>query len=200
MPKKKPARITSVKKGDLYETKTGQLLEVTNGRLKVSDQGTSFEGRQIEFDLDAAKPAPAETTDRYYLDELAKKLSKNDYAEWIAAGEREAEGIAAAKQPAPTPAPKPKTSSPPASGPKPHAPMSQLDAAVKVLSEAGQPMTAKAMVQAMADRGYWTSPGGKTPHATLYSACLREITQKGIDSRFAKADRGHFTLNKEVAR
>jgi hypothetical protein len=38
----------------------------------------------------------------------------------------------------------------------------------------------------------WTSPGGKTPHATLYSAILREIQVKGDAARFVKAERGKF--------
>lgn len=41
-------------------------------------------------------------------------------------------------------------------------------------------------------QGLWTSPGGKTPHATLYSAILREITAKGDESRFMKTERGKF--------
>ncbi len=72
--------------------------------------------------------------------------------------------------------------------------LSQLDAAVKVLSEAGTPMTTKAMIDAMAAKGYWTSPGGATPWATLYSALIREIANKGIDARFTKTERGHFAL------
>jgi len=44
----------------------------------------------------------------------------------------------------------------------------------------------------MRNTGYWTSPGGKTPHATLYSAILREINLKGKGSRFVKTDRGLF--------
>jgi hypothetical protein len=51
------------------------------------------------------------------------------------------------------------------------------------------------MIEAMAAKGYWTSPGGKTPHATLYSAILREITVKGTGARFKKTDRGHFAVN-----
>ncbi len=78
---------------------------------------------------------------------------------------------------------------------KPDGKLSQLDAAVKVLAEAGTPMTTKAMIEAMATKGYWTSPGGATPHATLYSAILRELHKKGADARFVKADRGQFTLN-----
>jgi len=47
--------------------------------------------------------------------------------------------------------------------------MSGLDAAAKVLEESGQPMTVKEMVEAAETKGYWKSPGGKTPHATVYS-------------------------------
>jgi len=70
--------------------------------------------------------------------------------------------------------------------------MSGLDAAAKVLEEAGQPMTAKEMVEAAEAKGYWKSPGGKTPHATLYSAIIREIGTKGAEARFRKTERGKF--------
>ena len=70
--------------------------------------------------------------------------------------------------------------------------LSAIDAAAKVLVDAGEPMNAKAMIEAMATKGLWTSPGGKTPHATLYSAILREIATKGKEARFKKTDRGHF--------
>ncbi len=86
----------------------------------------------------------------------------------------------------------------PISAPKPAKPegkLSQLDAAVKVLAEAGTPMTTKAMIESMATKGYWTSPGGATPWATLYSASLRELQKKGPEAQFVKADRGQFTLN-----
>src|SRR5262249_55725055 len=69
---------------------------------------------------------------------------------------------------------------------------SALDAAARVLEEAGQPMTCPEMIEAMAAKGYWTSPGGKTPAATLYSAILRETQTKGDASRFMKAARGMF--------
>ena len=72
--------------------------------------------------------------------------------------------------------------------------MSQLDAAAKVLAEAGGPMSTKEMVEQMAAKGYWKSPGGKTPHATLYSSLLREHQKKAEQSRFKKVDRGRFTL------
>jgi hypothetical protein len=49
----------------------------------------------------------------------------------------------------------------------------------------------------MAAKGYWTSPGGKTPDRTLYSALAREINVKGKDARFKKADRGKFASPSE---
>jgi hypothetical protein len=70
--------------------------------------------------------------------------------------------------------------------------MSCIDAAAKVLVEKGEPMNCKEMIEAMAAKGYWTTPGGKTPHATLYSSIAREIRDKGKESRFEKADRGEF--------
>ena len=70
---------------------------------------------------------------------------------------------------------------------------SALDAALRVLEEAGQPMTCPAMIEAMAAKGYWTSPSGKTPAATLYSAILRETQTKVDASRFVKTERGKFT-------
>lgn len=73
--------------------------------------------------------------------------------------------------------------------------MSAIDAAAKVLSESTEPMNTRAMIEAMATKRYWTSPGGKTPWATLYSAILAEINGKGKESRFKKTDRGHFALN-----
>ena len=72
--------------------------------------------------------------------------------------------------------------------------LSAIDAAAKVLAEAKEPMNAKQLIEAMATKGLWTTPGGKTPHATLYSAILREIQVKGKDSRFVKADRGTFKI------
>jgi hypothetical protein len=48
----------------------------------------------------------------------------------------------------------------------------------------------------MAEKGYWTSPGGKTPAATLYSSILREIGTKGKDARFKKTERGKFAISK----
>jgi len=47
---------------------------------------------------------------------------------------------------------------------------SALDAAAKVLGESKAPMTTKELVEAMAAKGLWKSPEGKTPDRTLYTA------------------------------
>jgi hypothetical protein len=78
---------------------------------------------------------------------------------------------------APTPPPAPKRPS-------------GLDLAAKVLAEAGHPLQAKAIAERVLAAGWTTS--GKTPHATLYSAMIREIAGKGEASRFRKTDRGLF--------
>lgn len=72
--------------------------------------------------------------------------------------------------------------------------MSQIDAAERVLAEAGEPMNCKAMVETMGAKGYWTSPGGATPAATLYASLLRHIRQHGKQAKFTKTDRGQFAL------
>lgn len=69
--------------------------------------------------------------------------------------------------------------------------LSALDAAAQVLKSGGA-MNAKELIDAMSANGLWTSPSGKTPHATLYSAILRELTAKGDESRFVKTERGKF--------
>lgn len=56
---------------------------------------------------------------------------------------------------------------------------SAINAAAKVLAEAKEPMACKELLAAMEKKGLWTSPGGKTPNATMFSAILREINAKG---------------------
>ena len=73
--------------------------------------------------------------------------------------------------------------------------LSAIDAAAQVLAGSKDAMNCKELVESMAAKSLWTSPGGKTPHATLYSAILREIDTKGKSARFKKTDRGHFTAN-----
>ena len=94
----------------------------------------------------------------------------------------------------PTPAEEAPAKEGPTVAAPPSAKLSALDAAAKVLGEKGEPMNCQEMIKEMADKGYWKSPGGLTPHATLYSAIIREIKVKGKEARFKKAERGKFSL------
>jgi hypothetical protein len=85
-----------------------------------------------------------------------------------------------------------KSEAKPTPTPKTETKLSALDAAAKVLASSKEPLNCKELIGAMATKKLWTSPAGKTPHATLYSAILREITTKGKDARFVKTERGRF--------
>ena len=84
--------------------------------------------------------------------------------------------------------PKTETVAQPASEKK----LSCVTAALQVLNDAAEPMNAQELITAMVDQELWESPGGKTPHATLYSAILRDM-KRGDESRFVKTERGRFT-------
>ena len=76
--------------------------------------------------------------------------------------------------------------------------VSALDAAAQILAKADKPMNSRDLITAMSEQGLWSSPKGKTPHATLYAAMIREINEKGKGARFAKVDRGMFAAGKNV--
>ena len=70
---------------------------------------------------------------------------------------------------------------------------SGLDAAVQVLAASKETMRCKDIVDKMLSQGLWSTKG-KTPHATIYAAIIREIQNKGDASRFEKVDRGWFQI------
>jgi len=77
--------------------------------------------------------------------------------------------------------------------------MSALDAAAEMLGRLGSKDTAmglgvKELIAGMEKAGLWESPGGKTPAATLYSALIRDITQREAKSRFKRIAPGKFAL------
>jgi hypothetical protein len=93
----------------------------------------------------------------------------------------------------------PKTSKVPKPAKEPKANrVSALDAAAQVLAASDVPMRAKEMIIAMEAKKLWTSPGGKTPEATLYAAIIREIAAKGTAARFKKHERGVFVAGKRA--
>ena len=76
--------------------------------------------------------------------------------------------------------------------------MSGLDAAAKVLEEAGGPLDCRTIVERAFEKGYWHSDG-KTPAATLYAAILRDIRKYEKNSRFVKAGPGKFASQEHDA-
>jgi hypothetical protein len=70
--------------------------------------------------------------------------------------------------------------------------LSALDAAAKVLRETGQATSCPELIAQRTAKGYWSSPKGKTPSATLYAALTREIRLKGKAARFVKTGPGRF--------
>lgn len=123
---------------------------------------------------------PAEETPNQENDMSKKKSSKKTKTPPSAAKAKSSKKAAAPKTKA-TAEKKPKR-------------VSALDAAAQVLAKASKPMHAQELITAMADQGLWKSPGGKTPHATLYAAMMREERDKGRESRFRKVDRGQFEI------
>ncbi|TQE98693.1 MAG: hypothetical protein FKY71_12495 [Spiribacter salinus] len=70
---------------------------------------------------------------------------------------------------------------------------SLLDAAIEVMKRQSEPLGAKDITVTVLNLGLWSGKG-KTPEATLYSAMIREIANKGEQARFKKASRGRFEL------
>ena len=112
----------------------------------------------------------------------AKEVANNAAVDASAKGKK-AKAPKTPKAPKPTTEPKAKR-------------VSALDAAAQVLAASAVPMRAKEMIAAMEAKGLWTSPGGKTPEATLYAAIIREIAAKGTAARFKKHERGVFVAGK----
>ena len=74
--------------------------------------------------------------------------------------------------------------------------LSGLDHAAQVLAASKDPLNAKTMAEQAIAAGWKTN--GKTPHATIYAAIIREIQNKGNASRFEKVDRGRFQIRKRA--
>jgi hypothetical protein len=161
----------------------GFVIEHEDGRYSAAKAAEQPDAEAPDSGDQAAGPkAPAkpkhsfETAPGKALDHILKQGKRRAKAK---AAEAKPAATKGGKQPKAAKAPRPKK-------------VSALDAAAQVLAKAKQPMRAKELMEQMAAEGLWTSPGGKTPEATLYAAMLREIGKKGEDSRFQKVDRGAF--------
>ncbi len=143
-------------------------------------------GRHTQDDTDQAVPAETSTLAEHTPVETAEPASSPT----------------AETKPADTPMPAEGETSQPdptlSNQPTPVKKLSAVDAADKVLGETGQAMTCTEPIAAMAAKGYWSSPEGRTLAGTLYSAVLRELKTKGENARFRKTARGKFALRKNV--
>ena len=72
--------------------------------------------------------------------------------------------------------------------------LSLVKAALAVLADSEEALSARQIVEAAKSRGLWTPGAGKTPEQTLYSAFSREIKAKGENARIAVAGKGKFRL------
>jgi alanyl-tRNA synthetase len=161
---------------------------------KVGGEATNPLEAHYRAQKDAAKTEKAAKV-AAMRKEVAAKLAKPD-PELDAAVKAAAEGRKAKK----AKAAKPKDERKPGC----------LDAAVRVIQEAGKPMRCDEIVKVALAKGYWQTKGA-TPGATLYAAVLRESVAKGAKARFRRAEvketrdskavilRGYFTLADEHA-
>lgn len=139
----------------------------------------------------SAKPATSPAT---HARDLAAKPSPAVTKSARAASANEAKPTQTSKVPA-----RAQTRTKPSSGK-----LSALDAAAKVLQglsakEAATGISTPALIERMAEARLWTSPGGKTPAATLYAAIVREIGKKDGSCRFRRVSAGHFALAASAA-
>ena len=80
-----------------------------------------------------------------------------------------------------------------AKGGKPQGKMSGLDAAHKVLTEAGRPMNVREIFETAMLNGYCNLKGA-TPALTISAAIQREIKTKGAESRFVKSGKELYVV------
>jgi hypothetical protein len=70
--------------------------------------------------------------------------------------------------------------------------LSMIKVALQVLKYRKVALTCTELIDVIATEKLWTSPGGKTPVATLYAAISRSIKDEGKASAFRKTERGRF--------
>ncbi|MBL8799273.1 MAG: hypothetical protein JNM56_35635 [Planctomycetia bacterium] len=76
--------------------------------------------------------------------------------------------------------------------------LSALDAAAKALGEVRQALNCHQLVETMASQGYWTSPAGLTPAATLFAAISKEVATKGAAASFVNVASGQFVRDRRT--
>jgi hypothetical protein len=179
--------------GDQIEAKGFDGVRTVAGakRLVVGKNMTS------KFDLDLRDEAGELEKARFDMNEELTVVGHRDVAKKEGALKLKPGKKAPKATPAPKPTPVPKAAKKPKASPGDKK-MSALDAAAKLLAETSEAMNCQDLIKGMAEKGYWSSPGGLTPQATLYSAILRELKTKGNGARFRKVEKGRFSATKSA--
>ena len=165
----------------------------SNAGIRAGDRAFVKVGRNlVEVRVNGRAEGGWNVTSRTGKAMTAKTLLTAD-GETLAAGEAGAAATAKAKS-----AGAKAKAAPAAPSPKavPQKGLSLLNAAAAVLERSDAPMAVKGMIEEAKAQGLWTPRGGKTPEQTLYSAIIREIRDKGSESRFRKDGRGLFAFAK----
>ena len=165
----------------------------SNAGIRAGDRAFVKVGRNlVEVRVNGRAEGGWNVTSRTGKAMTAKTLLTAD-GETLAAHEAEADAPAKAKS-----AGAKAKAAPAAPSPKavPQKGLSLLNAAAAVLERSDAPMAVKGMIEEAKAQGLWTPRGGKTPEQTLYSAIIREIRDKGSESRFRKDGRGLFAFAK----
>ncbi len=163
--------------------KTAQKLRNKIGSTPKDDGDTPTKRQPVKKKLSAAE--------RKKL--LAQHKADQENARLREEREASPEGMTASEA-AMSKSAKPKRAKKPKDAPVKDKKLSLIGAAAQVLGKNKEPMSCKDMVNEVIAAGLWTPGDGKTPHATLYSAILRDL--KSETPRFEKVDRGQFTLAK----
>ena len=71
--------------------------------------------------------------------------------------------------------------------------MSVREAAIQVLREVGQPLTAQQITEYLLSQGLWQTQG-KTPHATVAAQLYTDIKKRGNASPFMQVGPNAFAL------
>jgi hypothetical protein len=169
-------RATKVNKGP-QKSKFELHMADENGQVDIADFGPE-ETVQVVGHEDGKKKGEPTT-----------KMSKGKKSAKGAAKKQAAEKTDATPKADAKPKAEKKAKTKPDAGDKK---LSAINAAYGILADRGKAMNTQELIAAMAEKGLWTSPGGLTPAATLYSAILRELKAKGGEARFRKTEKGKF--------
>lgn len=173
----KKATAKSNKSGEQLRKEAIAVADANIARIEASEKGEAAFAKEANVTQKKAKGAPVALRAKNRA-----KAAETPQSNPSAAKDAKAKTTKATKAPKPA---KEKR-------------MSGLDYAAQVLTASKEPLNAVSIAERAIASGWKTE--GATPHATLYSAMLREITTKGTSSRFKKVDRGRFTAGSKQSK